>query len=270
MSKLIVSPNSLETIPEIIDKVDGLMLGCSNLSTSVLTVNIDDIKKLRQDYPHQELVIVLNKMMHNQDLPIIEQTLQELDTIKVDKILFYDLSVFSIAHRLNIKVPLVIWQEHLNASIGSNNFYYQKGIQGTYITDDITLEEITEIRNNYSGIMYKTIYGYLPLFYSRRYLITNYMKYINQNPETGTHYIHHNDDYYPIMEHDYGTIIYTKEPINIIKDKAHLEALDYHVILGMGLDNKALANIIDAYRNDSSASGYEGFLNTKTIYKIKN
>ncbi len=270
MSKLMVSPSSLEVIPKIIDQVDGIILGYQSLSVATnFEVDINTIKALRCKYPHKKIGIRLNKMFHNNDLNKVEQALIELDKIKVDRIFFYDLGVFNIAKRLKISIPLIIHQEHLNTSYLSNNFYLSKGVCGTYISDDITEEEVKELRDNYEGLIYKTIYGYLPIFYSVRYLVTNYMEYISKKKVGNTYYMEHEGDYYPLIEHDYGTIIYTKEPLNIISNKDKVTDIDYVVIDGLALSDEELIKTIKEYYSNTKEDGYQGFWQTKTIYKIK-
>ena len=44
------------------------------------------------------------------------------------------------------------------------------------------------------------VYGYLPIFYSRRYLISNYLKYIDKNKDSNIYYIKHKENKYPIVE----------------------------------------------------------------------
>ena len=48
------------------------------------------------------------------------------------------MAVYNIAKEYNMADKLVIYQEHLNASILSNEFYYNLGIKCSYITSDIT------------------------------------------------------------------------------------------------------------------------------------
>ena len=83
----------------------------------------------------------------------------------------------NICKKLGIRKDLVVFQEHLNTSLHSANFYKKRGIKNIVITNDITSTEINEI-SKYNSLMLIS-YGYLPIFYSRRYLITNYLKYID-------------------------------------------------------------------------------------------
>ena len=132
-------------------------------------------------------------------------------------VMFYDMGVYNIALELGMINKLVIYQDHLNASIQSNMFYYDLGIKGSYITSDITGKELLEIKNNSKMDIYFTGYGYLPIFYSRRYLIRNYLKYINKEECTNKYSIVSDmGSEYPIGEEEYGSTIYSQETVNLI------------------------------------------------------
>ena len=170
MSKLIVTVNSLEHLNKLIDKdVYGIMLYIDKLSVnSSFYIDVEDIKKI--DFKGKKIFIVMNKIMHNSDLNLVRTTLDKIKNLDV-KILFYDMSIYNISKEFGIVDKLVIYQDHLNASIYSNKFYSDLGITGSYISSDITGEELLEIKDNSNMEIYFTGYGYVPIFYSRRYLI---------------------------------------------------------------------------------------------------
>ena len=175
----------------------------------------------------------------------------------------------NIVKRLNIKKELVVFQDHLNASIYSNNFYKKRGINYAVITNDITRDEINEI-SKYNSLML-ICYGYLPIFYSRRYLISNYLKYISKNKESNIYYIKNKDDKYPIVEEEFGTTIYTKEPINLINDINDLNV--EYIILNANLTNREdFRSILNQYLTNrpeiDSSKCYRGFIDKKTVYKV--
>jgi putative protease len=275
MAKILVVPSSLEEIKELKNKnIDGVIFSIKNLSVNnSLYLTIDKLKKILPELnPNWEVNISLNKIMHNKDLPLLESTLKELVKLNISKILFYDLSILNITKRLNLNLDLVISQDHLNASYSSNNFYYKKKVKYSLITSDITLEEILDIKKNSKIKLMLTVYGYLPIFYSRRYLITSYLEYINKNIDKNLHYLVSKDNYYPIIEEEYGTTIYSPEPVNLIKYLDELKELDYLVLNSNYIDNSEFMEVLDKYltNNKKVDNVYEGFINTKTIYKVKN
>ena len=176
MSKLMVIPNKKEDINIILNKdIEGIILGVKDLSIYELSLDIDDIIEIAST-TDKKICIAINKMIHNSDLELVKEVLSKIKNSKVSGILFYDLGVFNLIKKLDIDKELILSQEHLNASTKSNLFYYNKGIKSSYITSDITFDEIRKIKENTKMNIYYTVYGYLPIFYSRRLLLTNYFK----------------------------------------------------------------------------------------------
>ncbi len=271
MSKLIVTGNSLEHLNKLVNKdIYGIMLYIDKLSVnSSFYVNVDDIEKI--NFKDKKIFVVMNKIMHNCDLELVRDNLSKLKNIDV-KILFYDIGVYNIAKDLGIVDKLVIYQDHLNASVQSNRFYYNLGINGSYISSDVTGEELLEIKNDNKMEIYFLGYGYAPIFYSRRYLIKNYLKFIDKEDLSGKYTIVSDMGCeYPIDEEEYGTTIYSEKPVNLINYLSYLEDIDYVVMNSNMIDDEEFNLVVDRFINkDSMDECYLGFFNTKTIFKVKN
>ena len=171
MSKILVSVNSKEHLEEVLKKdIDGIILYINKLSVnSSFYLDIDELDEIDTD---KEVFVCINKLMHNGDLDELRRVMYKLKDRK-ERILFYDMAVYRIARELGMENRLVIYQDHLNASILSNQFYYDLGIRGSFITNDITGEELIDIKKNREMDIFFLGYGYQPIFYSRRYLIKN-------------------------------------------------------------------------------------------------
>ena len=267
MNNLVVVPNKKENINIILEKnIKGIIIGVKSLSTYPLALEIEEIIEIAEK-TDKEVIVALNKMIHNKDIELIRETLLKIEDSKIKKILFYDLGILNVCKEMHIDKELILSQEHLNGSIESNSFYYNKGISNTYITSDITYDEILEIQNNTKMNIYYTVYGYIQIFYSRRYLLSNYFKYIDKEMNDNTYYIFNNDLKYMIKEYSYGTIIYSPL-VNLINEKQKIKNINNLVIDLSYTDD---ISIIDKYiNNDTEKDTYTGFFNKKTIYKLKN
>jgi len=266
MSKFIIVPSKKEDIKTIIEKnIKGLIIGVKDLSIYPFELDIEEIINIANN-TDKEVTIAINKMIHNKDLELIREIFTKVKDSKIKKIMFYDLGIFNICKDMKIDKELIISQEHLNASTNSNEFYYDKGIKGTFITSDITYKEVLEINNSTKMNVYYTVYGYLPIFYSRRYLLTNYFKYIEKNMKDNTYYIFNNDLRYMIKEYSYGTIIYSPL-VNLINEIDKIKNIDNLVIDLSYIED---ISIIDTFiNNEKMDDTYVGFFNKKTIYKLK-
>ena len=268
MNKIIVKPNKKEdiTILNNLD-IDGIILPLKDLSVeSSFFISIDEIIGLKTD---KEKIVLINKIMHNKDLDLLKEVLSKIKNSDIKKIIFYDLSVYTLSKELNIdNIELIIGQEHLNRSIHSNNFYNNLGINYSYITSDITIEEIKEIKEKTNMKLLYTAYGRIPLFCSRRYLVTNYLNYINKNKKDTNYYIKNKEDNLYISEEDNATIIYS-DIVNLINDMEELSFIDYLVLDFNNINEcKEIINKFINKEKDNN-SYYKGFFDKKTIFKVK-
>ena len=267
--KLVVSSNSYRHLGELINKdIDGIILYIDKLSVNsnyYVDVNILD----EFDFKDKEIFLCMNKIMHNSDLEYLRSVINKIKDKNI-KILFYDMAVYNICLDLGICNKLVIYQDHLNASVNSNNFYYDLGIKGSFITNDITYEELMKIKKNSKMKLMFLGYGYQPIFYSRRYLVSNYLKYIDQDKGDNYQIISDNLVKYPISEEEYGTTIYTPKEINLINYLSDLDSIDYIVMNSVNMDSDKFNLMVDKFiKREKIDNTYLGFFKIKTIYKVK-
>ena len=270
MSKIIVIPSSLDHMYELTSyNIDGFIVPIKNLSANQsFEVDYKDLELVIDKIKNKEVILLINKMMHSSDIELLREVLKKVSTLKVDKIMYYDNSVYMLSQELKINIPLVIYQDHLNLSILSNKFYNDMGINYAYISSDITKEEIRDIKLNTKSKLFITAYGYVPIFYSRRYLLSNYFEYIDKSYKKDVFYL---DNEYPIKESDFGTIIYSNKIINLINELDKLDFIDYIVMDSFNIDRQEFNEMVNKFINkDKVEDTYTGFLDKKTIYKVKN
>lgn len=278
MSKIIVTPKNEKHLNKLLDdKIDAVLLSIENLSIN--SEYYISLNKLREILPkikekNKEVFISVNKIMHNYDIEELKICMQTLKELNVDKILFYDLSILSIADKLNITNKLVIYNEHSNASINSHKFYQSYGVDESLITSDITLEEINEIKKQTGIKLIVPVYGHIPIMYSRRYLLTNYFNHIKKQKTSPYYYFKQNEDKYIIKEEAYGTAIYSGKIINLDEEyKKYQNTFDYIILYSNFIDASIYDNTIKHYLNindlDKFDNSYKGFAYTKTTYKVK-
>lgn len=269
LKKILVIPNSYENLGEVLKtNVDGVILPIKGLAVnSSMYFSVEDIKNII-NLTSKEVCVSINKIMHNEDLKYLESVLVALNKLNIRKILFYDLSVMNICKRLGIRKDLVVFQDHLNASLYSSNFYTKRGIKNIVITNDITIDEINEI-GKYNSLML-ICYGYLPIFYSRRYLISSYLDYVKLDKSNDNYYIKNRNDRYPIIEEENGTTIYSKLPINLINDIDKLN-IDYIILNSTLIDRNEFMDVLNRFLTGEcdDVEHYQGFLNRKTVYKVE-
>ena len=278
MKKLII-PNSLEQINNLKDYYDGIIVGveklCMNMPTSF---SLEEIKGINTD---KEIFVSLNKNMFNKDIDLLKETLIELDKLNIKGILFYDIAVVNLKKELNLKTPLVWSQEHLTTNYLTANFWNKYGCSYVYLSNEITLNEINEIKENTNMFTMSTIFGYLPMFVSRRHLVKNYLDTFNIKDNSKINYLFKEDNYYKIIDSEDGTIAYSSHILNGVEEMLSIKS-DYVVLNSFGIDDDIFMEVLEMYNNvnksnvkeynekiNSMLNTNKGFLYKETIYKVK-
>ena len=265
MNNIYVIPGKKEDIDKILSKdIKGIIIGVKDLSIYKLELGIDTIIDIAKS-TSKEVIVSINKMIHNKDLDYVKEILTKINNSKIKGVIFYNVGIIKMAKDIVFNKELIINKEHQNTNILTNNFFYDKGVTSSFISSDITYKEILDIKNNTKMNIYYTVYGYLPIFYSRRHLLSSYFDYIKKDKEDNIYYIYNKEDKYMVREDDYGTIVYSPL-VNLINEIDKLEGINFIIDLSFN-DN---IDIIDKFINrDKEDNTYTGFFDKETIYKLK-
>ena len=273
--KILVVPTSTN-IKKYEKNAQAFLFGLKNFSyTTKINLNINQIKKIKKQ-TDKEIFIKIDKNIFNKDLEKLKQNLIELDKLNINGIMFYDLSVMSIAKNLNLKTPLIWNQNYFVTNYKTCKYYEKEGIQGAVISSEITKEEILEIRKNTKLTLFVNIFGYQMMAFSKRKLITNYFKYLKKKNLKKKNYIIEKDKKYRIIETKEGTIILSDKILNGIKYKQLFEDnnINYLILDQTMIKDRSFLKTLDIINNNKQEeipikNTDELFLNKKTIYKVK-
>lgn len=255
----------------------GYILGMEKYSICFNdTFNINDIKEFIIKNSNCDIFVSLNRVIYEHELNDYKNTLLQLDKLNLKGIIVGDLAAFTY----NLKTPLIIDQLHLNNSYLSINHYFNHDNAGCFLSNDITKEEINEIKANTNAILFKQVFGYIHLSSSVRKLITNYLKHFKLKNNSSINYIKEekSNNYYIIKEEEFGTHILESKVLDLYEELNSIN-VDYYVIDSYLLEDEIVKNAIYAYVNNDNESlkllrnkleSTKGFINTKTIYKVKN
>ena len=283
--KLLVGLNT-RNILDYLDYTNSFIIGLKDFSINYQEYSKEEIRALKEDYPNIEIFVSINKNIFNGDLNELERDLEYLSEIDIKGIVFYDLSVLSIVKRKQLKLPLVWAQEHMTTNYNTCNYFYDKGCEYAYLSNEITSFEIKEIKEKSKVKIISFFFGYPDVSFSKRKLLTNYFLHNNLNKESDWYTISSDDNKYFIKENKLGTrILYGKvmngirpfnELIDIVDYALLNEELINHDIFIKGLkvfkelsDKKisvqdANQKIMELVNSDDTVFYYK-----KTIYKVK-
>lgn len=282
--KTMIMASSFDQIKQLIEYSDAFILGVKDLSINMPAVyEMDEVVKINTYLKEnkKEVFISLNKNMHNSDIPYLKETMVKLKELNIDGIIYYDIAVVNLNDDLDLKMPLVWSQEHMTTNYITSDFWFDHGAKYTLLSSEITLEEIEEIVDNAKSKIIVTLFGYLPMFASRRHLVKNYLTEFNLKDNSNINYIEHKGEYYPIINDKHGTIAYSNYVLNGIKEVPNLKA-DYMLLNSFLIPESLFKEVVKMFSevneenkllfekeiNDQLKTDY-GFLYKETIYKVK-
>ena len=282
--KLLIMPKSIDQIESLIEDIDGVIVGIKDLSINQPAYfTLDEIKKINEIIKNngKEIFVSLNKNMFNKDLEILEYTLLQLDNLKLNGILYYDIAIVNFKKNLKLVTPLVWNQEHLTTNYLTSNFWYEYGAKYTMLSSEITIDEINEIKENAKAKIMVPIFGYLPMFVSRRHLVKNYLDTFKIKDDSSINYIEKENKTYAIIDSDDGTIAYSNKCLNGINETLKLNS-DYIVLNSFNINNATFRRVVSMYNivNESNVQEFKeeidkmldtdtGFLYKETVYEVK-
>ena len=282
MPKIITIPSSIDEINKTLSIIDGFIIGIDNMSVNTnINIPINNISIL-DDYKDKDIFISLNKNMHNIDLKHLKDIMIKLNNYNIKGVLYYDVAVLQIYKEIKPNYELVWSQEHSTTNYSTINYWYEKGAKYTYLSSDITFEEIKEIKQNSKSTLLVNLFGYLPMFVSKRHIVKNYLNYFKLKNSSKINYMEKENKIYPIIDEEIGTMCYSNNILNGLKYS--LDLLDCYIVLNsLDIDLDKFICVINLFRNINSKNIEDsnnkinnmfnnvdlGFLEKKTIYKVK-
>ena len=108
MSNLVVIPGKMEDINKILNMdIKGIILGVKSLSIYPLELDIDNIIDIKNN-TDKKVYVIINKMIHNNDLDMVREVINKINNSNIDGIIFYDLGVFNIIKKMNVNKELIL------------------------------------------------------------------------------------------------------------------------------------------------------------------
>lgn len=278
MTKILIMPSNTN-IENTYDDTDGYIFGLSKWSVNMpLDITLDELKQIREKMKEKELFIALNKNIYSSELEDLRQILKQLDELNLSGILYADTCFINLKKELNLKTPLVWSQEHLTTNYATINFWNQYGVDYTYLSPEITLEEIKEIRKNTNVKLMVPIFGYLPMFTSKRHIVKNYLNHFHLEDNSKINYIEKENKTYPIVDNKQGTVAYTSHILNGFEEYLELD-IDYVTLNSFDIEEEKFLKVLKIYKEKDILKKEEmnnlfpnidkGFLYKETIYRVK-
>lgn len=287
--KYIVIPNHIDELSFYHSVgVNTFILGLEDYCINYPSVSLEIIKELSSKY---QLFISVNKNIFNSEIDDLKEKLIELSKLPILGILFYDLGILNLVKENDIPIDLVWHQTHMVTNYNTCNYYYDKGVKYGFLANEITLEEILEIKKKTDMKLMVEVFGYPIMSHSRRSLLSNYFKAIDKEKENRVYNLTDKENNYLLKEtKDGASILYgklingTKPLFDLIKNDIDYCVLDMQEIsqeLGKKVLEKYLY-ILNHYYDITDTEKEEmieemniligdstNFFYKQTIYKVK-
>lgn len=275
-----------KSIPDYLDYTNSFIIGLRDFSINYMEYTLDEIKKMRDDYPSIEIFVSVNKNIFNSDLDNLEKQLIKLDKIGINGLLFYDLSILALNGKHHFKFPLIWGQEHMTTNYNTCNYYYNKGCKYVYLSNEITKDEISDIKKHSKMDLISFFFGYPEVSFSKRKLLTNYFLYHHEKKENDIYTISSEKENYFIKENKHGTRILYGKILNGIKPFDELRnEVSYALLNEEFMDHNTFINALKVFKDlldkkinvDDAISKIKeltdsidtNFYYKRTIYKVK-
>jgi putative protease len=278
--EIILMPKDNNEIKNTINLVDGYLIGIKDFSVNIpYDASFEEIEYIKKT--GKKVFIALNKNMHNKDIEKLSEYLVLLDNLNVDGVLFYDISLINLRKKLELKIKLIFGQEHMSNNYLTSDFWYEHGAQMQLVSPELTKEEIKEMVDDGMSETMVMMFGYLPMFVSKRHLVRNYLDFFNTKSNDELFYLSHNNDLYPTIDNKLGTLVFSSKIFNGIKEIKEINP-DYALLNTFLISEEDVVWILNKYyeMNDhnkeiidkeimSKFDADYGFLYKDTIYKVK-
>ena len=258
--------------------LDGIILPLENFSVDYFKYySISDIREYKNS-TNKLLYVVINKMIFNNELDDLLNILKELENIKVDGIFFYDLAVLNLVRENSLNLNLIYNGTHMVTNSDTINLYYDLGVKGAYLSNEITKDEVINIRSNTKSDLFILLLGNPVVAMSRRSLLTSYFANKNKSksdlitikePKSGQEFL--------VKEDNNGTTFFYNRRLNLSNVYKELvdSGINYGIVEQGDYSSDEYKELINSFVNfdkqkiDELAGHNRGFLYRETIYKVK-
>ncbi|MBE6008501.1 MAG: U32 family peptidase [Lachnospiraceae bacterium] len=210
---------------------DAVYIGGEAYGLRAKAKNFDiDTMKEGIDFAHShgvKVYVTANIYAHNADFDGMADYFKEVEKIGADALIISDPGVFSLAREVVPDMEIHISTQANNTNYRSANFWYNLGAKRVVIARELSLGEISTMRNNIPDDMdiEAFIHGAMCISYSGRCLLSNYLSGRDANKGACAHpcrWKYHlveetrPGEYMPVVENERGTYIYNSKDLCMI------------------------------------------------------
>ena len=206
--------------------------------------------------------VLINQVLDNNKMDSLKDILPK---IKVDGFIFEDIGLINVFKELNIKGKKILFMNHFNCNFESINVWLDY-VDSVFVSNELTYDEIEEITKKCKKEVVLHVFGYNQIMYSKRKLLSNYYKYNNKSIKyKNTIKDKASTTCFNVIEDLNGTILLSCK----VFDGRRLLDLENVLYYYMNTSYVDKEDVIKFINNENVDNTDSGFLDKKTIYKLK-
>ena len=220
---------------------DAVYLGGRQFSLRAHATNFNDNEIGKAvDYAHQhgvKVYVTVNILAHNRDLAELPTYLEALGSAKVDGLIISDPGVMRAAGNVVPELPIHLSTQANVTNLESARFWQEQGVKRINTARELSLTEISEIKQGTDLEIETFVHGALCISYSGRCLLSCYLTGRSANQGDCAHPCRYNynlveekrpGQFFPVEEDERGTYIFNSRDLCLLNRLPEL--------LGAGID----------------------------------
>lgn len=207
------------------------------------------IKKHAQN---KNIYVLLNALLHESEINLFKREINKLLQLPINFIV-QDIGILNILAELISPKRIIFMPYTLICNYLDAQSYAKLGVSAICPSNEITIED-TDIISQYAPVMLNA-FSYVPMYQSYRKIISLFAEYKNISFNKNHLYLKEEtrNDFYPVIENQYGSVIFRPYITSYIKELNNLSHAKFiyidHLFIKNRVFNKVCALVNDYYKN---------------------
>lgn len=217
-----------------------------------------DINEIKEENSY----LLINKVLDTKEISTLNNVINNLPE-NISGIVFDDLGIAELLKNKNLEK--IMFNNHFTTNYLSINEYL-KYMDSLVVSTDIIFEDVITILNKAIKPLVLYGFGHLNLSVSKRELLKNYSEFHNIEYKDKLSIKNKNNEFL-VKESGNQTVIYDKLIFNALDEFENLPNTKHIIVNTFNLDDEDVIKAL--LKQDVNLNFTKGFLNKKTIYKLK-
>ena len=248
--KLISSLKNKDMLETVSTYVEGVVLGCQYSFYCDNKYSVEEIKDIYQNTLKNNIktYILINLVMHENYVNEVKEFIKKFENEEV-YFIFQDLGILNILLELN-KVQYGIYNPlTMITNYRDVKEYEVFSLDAVGVSSEIPVRDVTKCTSICSNVFYLG-FGYHPMYQTYRQLLSLYKEHSGLNFTNDNLFLQEAtrpDDRCPIIENEYGSVVFRSGVISTLEKIKELEDVKYFFLDGIFLDEDVFVKVLETY-----------------------